>query len=554
MPDLPLTTRTPPENPQNQPTSTILLIVFVAALAVRVWGINWALPAVIHHDERNVGLAVLRALFSGSLAPRFYYYPALAVLSHLMAAVATFMVGSSSGLFGPLTDLRLQDYLPLARLLSAFAGAITVLIVAKTASFLRAGAGAPAATISAFAFLGVLHGHYATPDVSLTLFVQLAILFSLTSISRKLLRLSLWAAFFAAIAASFKYTGALAVIPAMLAAGLAGTAPRTMKRMALAAAVALLTFSALNIAAITDFPVFIDNLRAESQHYFVTGNLGVANIVSENPRGVVFHIRAILGDVGYLAAGLAILGLTVCALSTLGRSYLLVVCAFALPHLALFALARAAFARNVLPVTPALAVLAGVAIARLADACRTKSVRAKVVVLATALAAVLPARATLLNDCLMTRPCTLTRVQDWFIRKGERAGAKDYRVASLHSLWTPRTVGGNDLSIGEIFLQHARTGEDMPDPAWFIEQGVAFFTVENWGVTRYCSFEWPTRTLRLIRQHCILVETVQGWPPLPDWFPDHGFAAPRVDPGTYYGPTTEIYMLQPHLLPPGLAP
>ena len=554
MPDHPFPTRALHKGPRNLRTNSILLIVFVAALAVRIWGINWALPAVIHHDERNVGLAVLKALLAGSLAPQFYYYPALAVLSHYMAAIAAFLVGRSSGLLGTLADLRLQDYLPFARLLSAIAGALTILVVAKTAGSIRAGAGLPAATIGAFAFLGVLHSHYATPDTALALFIQLSLLFSFMSLSRKLPRLSLWAAFFAAIAASFKYTGALAVIPAVLAAGVAGPAPRRAGRIAVAAVVALLAFAALNIGAIMDFRVFIDHIRAEAQHYFVTGNLGVANLVTENPRGVMFHIRAMVGDVGYVAACLAFFGLIVCALSPPGRSYLLVLCAFALPHLVLFASARAGFSRNVLPLTPAVVVLAGVGVARLADGWRAESIRAKVVVLATALAVVLPARATLLNDYLMTRPCTLTRVQDWFIRSGEHAAGDGYRVASLHSLWAPRTVGGRDLSIGEIFLQRARAEQSMPDPAWFIEQGVVFFTVENWGVSRYCSFEWPASMLRLIRRHCALVDTVDGWPPQADWFPDYAFAAPRVGPTTYYGPTTEIYMLQPDLLRAGARP
>jgi len=537
-----------PQEPRNLRTNCILLIVFLAALAVRVWGISWALPAVIHHDERNVGLAVLRALFSGDPSPQFYYYPSLAVISHYVGAVAAFFVRSSSGLLGTLSDLRVQDYLPYARLLSAIFGALTVLVVAKTAKSIRPGACIPAAVISAFSFLGVLHGHYATPDASLTLFVQLAVLFSFLSLSRNSPRLSLWAAAFAAMAASFKYTGALVILPAILAAALAGPKRGRGKRMTITAAVALLIFLALNIGAVMDCPLLIDHIRFEAIHYLEAGNIGIANAASENPRGLVFHVRAMLGDVGYITAGLAILGIIVCASSPLGRKYLLLLAAFAIPHIALFSVARAAFPRNVLPITPAVAVLAGAAIARLADAFRTESVRPKVIVLATALALFLPARAALLNDYLMTGPCTLAKTQEWFVRNGDCVAKPGYRVASLHSLWTPRTAGGRDLSIGEIFLRHTRDMESLPQPAWFIRQGVVFFTVESWGIARYSNFEWPARMLRLIRKHCILVETIKGWPPEPRWLPDHGFAAPKIGPKTYFGPTTQIYMLHPYLL------
>ncbi len=553
VPDQPFPTATlceKPRNLRNLRTNSVLFIVFLAALAVRVWGVNWALPAVIHHDERNVGLTVLKALFSRDLSPQFYYYPALAVLMHYVAAVAAFLMRSSSGLLGTFTDLRVQDYLPYARLLSAIAGALTVLVVAKTARSIHPSAGIPAAVIATFSFLGVLHSHYATPDAALTLFVQLAILSSFLSLSRNRARLSLSAAVFAAIAASFKYTAALAVIPACLTAALAGPKRRWLKRALRPPFLGLLLFVLLNIGAVRRLPVFLEHIQAEAVHYFEAGNLGVPQMSSENPRGGVFHIRAMLGDVGYLAAGFAIFGIIVCASSPIGRKYLLVLAAFVIPHVALFSAARAAFPRNVLPVSPAVAVLAGVAVVRTADAIATAAIRPKVMVLATVLAVFLPARATLLNDYLMTRPCTLTKVQEWFTRNAERVAGPGYRVASLHSLWTPRTVGGRDLSIGETFLLHARNKKSLPDPTWFVEQGVVFFTVEKWGITRYCNFEWPARMLRLIRQHCVLVETIHGWPPEPRWFPDHSFAAPKIGPKTYFGPTTEIYMLKPYLIQP----
>ena len=250
-----------------------------------------------------------------------------------------------------------------------------------------------------------------------------------------------------------------------------------------------------------------------------------------------------------MAAGFAIFGIIACFTSPLGKKYLLILAAFVIPHAALFASARAAFPRNVLPITPAVAVLAGIAIAKFADAFKTGTVRHKVIVLTTAVAVFLPMRATILNDYVMTRPCTLTKAQQWFIQNAERVVRPGYRVASLHSLWTPRTVGGDDLSIGEIFVRHSSDESKLPDPVWFIQQGVVFFTIENWGVSRYGPFPWPARILRLVRRHCILVDTIKGWPPEPRWLPDHGFAAPKIGPQTYFGPTTEIYILQSHLLP-----
>ncbi|HUT03194.1 MAG TPA: glycosyltransferase family 39 protein [bacterium] len=539
-----------PHRPHSIQPIVGLAVVFAVAFAIRLVGINWALPAVIHHDERNVGLAVLKALFSGEPCPTFYYYPALAVFSHYVSAVVAFTVGKHYGLLGRLTDLRLPDYLPYARFASALAGALTVLVVAKTARDVRRGAGIPAGLVATFGFISVLHSHYATPDVSLTLFVQLALLFSFLSLSRRSPRSSFWAAAFAAFAASFKYTAFLVIIPAIVSAVLVGPKGNRMGRATQVAAVGFAIFAVINIGGIIDLPVLVDHVRAEAMHYFQAGNLGVPGVSCENPRGVMFHVRAALGDVGYVAAGLAILGIITCASSRLGRRYLLVSLAFVVPHLALFASARAAFPRNVLPLTPSVAILAGVGIARVAESVRTKSLRPKVIALVTGLAILLPARATLLNDYVMTRACSLARVQEWFIRNGEPVGGVGYRVASLHSLWTPRTVGARDLSIGEVFLERLKNQENLPDPAWFLEQGAVFFTIERWGVGRYSGLDWPDRMLGLIRHYCVLVDTISGWPPDARWFPNSGFAAPEVGPDTFFGPTVEIFILKPAFPPP----
>ncbi|MBN1592998.1 MAG: hypothetical protein JW941_07115, partial [Candidatus Coatesbacteria bacterium] len=166
-----------------------------------------------------------------------------------------------------------------------------------------------------------------------------------------------------------------------------------------------------------------------------------------------------------------------------------------------------------------------------------------------AFAIFLPLRATILNDIVMNRGSTLKETQEWFLKNGEKVAPHDYSVASMHSLWTPRTIGGHNVSIGEIFIGHLSDGGELPDASWFIEQGVVFFTLEDWGISRYSGFDWPTRMHRLIRRHCILLDTFRGWPPDPRWFPDHGFAAPTSSPRALFGPTIQIYMLQPHLLP-----
>lgn len=523
-----------------------LASVLVVAFAVRVWGLNWALPAIIHWDERNVGGAALEMLASGSICPDFFYHPSLAVLSHYLAAVLAFMIGSCRGLFSTIEDLRLSDCLPYCRFMSAISGVLTVAVVARTARLLRPAASIPAATVASFGFLSVLHSHYATPDIPLSLAVQLTTLLSFEAHCRQSKKMLMLAAVTGGMAASFKYTGAIAVISVLVAAASMPYEQRKMRRIASLALASLLTFLALNTCALLHPETFLDHIGFEAFHYYKAGNLGAGDFASDNPRGVFFHVRAVLGDIGYVAFGFAVFGLIMALRSPLGRKYILILSAYVLPHLALFGSSRAAFPRNALPISPGAAVLAGLGIACLAESIRTQDARRKVIVAATALAIALPARAALLNDYLLTRPCTLSEVQRWFIRNAERLAGPDYKVASIHSLWTPRSPGQVEFSVGDMFLKSSFDGSQLPDPTWFVEQGVVFFTIETWGIERYGANEWPGRIIRLIRQHCFLVEVIEGWPPNPRWFPDFSFASPEVGPNTYFGPTTEIYVFEPN--------
>ncbi|MCD6326408.1 glycosyltransferase family 39 protein [bacterium] len=521
----------------------VALILFIGAFAIRVWGVNWSLPAVIHHDEMNIGRAALGALVSGELVPKFYYHPMLAILVHSLAAIAAFLIGAFNGLYGSIAELRLADYLPLARAFSALCGALTVVVVAHTARCVRKEATILAALIASTGFISVLHGHYATPDAPLVLLIQLALLLSLRAVQTESWGRLFWAGAFAGAAASFKYTGAIALIPVSVAAVMMSRSGR-LRRASMVVLVGIGVFIALNIPALLDFGDLVEHVRFEAFHYFEAGNLGAANLVSENPGGLLFHIRAVLGDVGYMAGAFAILGLLGALSSSVGRRYALLILCFVAPHLALFASAKAAFPRNVLPITPIIAVLAGIGLVHAAQALQEGSLRPKIVFLATFFVIMLPLRAALLNDYLMTRKSTLAKTQEFLLANGERLAGRGFGVASLHSLWTPRTIGGKEVSIGEMFLRGSADGTRLVKPEWFVEEGFRVFTLESWGLRRYGGFEWPARLIALVQRYCVKVYEAPGWPPEPCWFPSHSFSAPKIDARTCFGPTIEVYLLR----------
>src|SRR3712207_984813 len=63
----------------------ILLALFAGAAILRVWGVQWSLPYVIHTDEPNIVDAGVRIVKSGNLNPQWFHYPALVI--YIQAAV-----------------------------------------------------------------------------------------------------------------------------------------------------------------------------------------------------------------------------------------------------------------------------------------------------------------------------------------------------------------------------------------------------------------------------------------------------------------------------------
>src|SRR5881397_704904 len=63
----------------------IAAILFLLAAGLRVWGVHWSLPYVIHADEPGIVDAAVRIVKSGNLNPHWFNYPSLVI--YLQAAI-----------------------------------------------------------------------------------------------------------------------------------------------------------------------------------------------------------------------------------------------------------------------------------------------------------------------------------------------------------------------------------------------------------------------------------------------------------------------------------
>src|SRR5215210_4508724 len=71
--------------PWLAPDWILLAALFAAAAALRLWGVSWSLPYVLHTDEPNIVDAGVRIVKSGNLNPQWFHYPALDI--YLQAAI-----------------------------------------------------------------------------------------------------------------------------------------------------------------------------------------------------------------------------------------------------------------------------------------------------------------------------------------------------------------------------------------------------------------------------------------------------------------------------------
>ena len=174
--------------------------IAVAALALRLWGINFGLPAIYRPDEDVVVGRAMGALH-GVLDPHFANWPHLYMY---ISAAWLALLKPLFPLFGPAAP-----YL-VVRLLDAAIGSATVLMLYRLGR--RAYGeltGVLAALFLAVAFLAVRDSHFATIDIPLAFacVAGLNVAFELSELDRT--RYQVMAGVLAGLAASVKYNGAL---------------------------------------------------------------------------------------------------------------------------------------------------------------------------------------------------------------------------------------------------------------------------------------------------------------------------------------------------------
>lgn len=371
-------------------------VVAALALVLRVPLVVAALPGVGNSDEPlNISVG-LRMASHGTLDAHTYRYPGL--LYEVVAGVTTAFraVGIRVPVHGAMrienlgvahTDSR--TFIVAIRLVGVAASVATCLLVwAAVREVLKAAelperwariAAAVAAATVAVSPLATANSAFATPDVYAALAVAFT-LYGATRVLRGARYAELLCGLGVGIALGAKYLAA-AVLPVVVAYALSPRRDRRVIRIVGVAAIAAAVF-ALTTPGIVTHPVSVlDGLRSEAVHY-QDGHVGAQG------DAIGYYLSALFGDQPLLLGSAAVAVVALFRTAGLIRRTLIVAFAYAIPQFLLLAVMTVRFDRNLVPLTPALAVLAGVAVPALLPRVHRRVVAAVTAV--TAAAAFIP--------------------------------------------------------------------------------------------------------------------------------------------------------------------
>jgi len=359
------------------PALAVLGLMMLAGLVLRVANNDYGLPYVYYVDEGSHFTKRAVEVFRDANPGYFQNPSAYTYLLHLTYRVVSLPFGGGEKVIGGYRN-NADWVFELSRGLAAvlcLAGVAAVYFVGRELWNRRTGL--VAAAILCFAFLPVAFSRIAVTDVGTLAPVALALLCSIRIHERGGWRWCAAAGASAGLAIGFKYTAGLALLaPALaIALPLAREHHRAALRAAAlgafaAGAAALIAFLVFNPYFFLDLKTALHQLRGQAELAGEQDKFG-----QENDTGVLYYLDSLTWGLGWAAALAAAAGAVLLARRDRFRLALLLVFPVAL-FLYLSVQSRF-FGRWLLPVYPALALLAGYAVVRGLELVRTRAPRAE---------------------------------------------------------------------------------------------------------------------------------------------------------------------------------
>src|SRR5579862_2327364 len=224
-----------------------VVLLLVACLLLRLWGIKQGLPYSYNSDEATHFVPVAIGFFGHDLNPHYFLNPP--GYSYLLYVVFELWFGSADAVRSAFTTDPTSVFV-LARVVSAVLGTVAVWLTYLAGErFFNRTVGLLAAAILGFAFLPVFYSHLALNDVPTLAPVALSFYGIAGVLKTGRVRDYILAGVGIGLAAAFKYTGGITLLCLLAASAAHATAvtPRAAaRRCALALGVALAAFLIAN--------------------------------------------------------------------------------------------------------------------------------------------------------------------------------------------------------------------------------------------------------------------------------------------------------------------
>jgi 4-amino-4-deoxy-L-arabinose transferase-like glycosyltransferase len=386
-------------------TWAILGAILVVALVLRLWNIDHNLPFVYNADEELHFVPKAVDMFGGSLNPGYFENPP--ALTYLL-----YLVFRLRFLGDDLRELFVTDPGPAfetARIVVALIGTLVVgLVYWAGARFYDRRVGLVAAAVMAVAFLPLFYSKHALNDTVTMAPVAVALVGCLLVYERGRWVDWLLAGGAIGVATATKYTAGAMVIVLLVAAALRVARDRSALKPALvgfavAIGALLLCFAILNPFAI------LHPGEARSQLSGQSDQASTAKLGQDDTLGWFYYVKTLTWGFGWLPMIAAIAGGVLALVRDWRRGLLLVVFPVVL-WLYLGEQGRH-FGRWLMPIYPALCILAGYAVVSAAEA-----IKVRVPVVIAVLAAVLCVQGVVQAvhiDTILGREDTRTQARAW---------------------------------------------------------------------------------------------------------------------------------------------
>ena len=351
-------------NPGKGRLPRAVYFLTAAAIFVRVIGIDFGLAESANWNPDEI-ISKTDPMIP-SLNPGWFGYGSFYI--YVLLVKDLILYGSANLIYGEALDGDFHDFLEkftylrfiVGRMLTAVLGGITVPVVYKVALGLGA---APFSSLVAAALmllfpLHILHSHYATVDVPLTLAMLLSALFALKTLDSERVLEFLLSGLLAGIATSIKYSGAVSLI-FPLAAFLILEEGQKKKILLVSVFLGFLAgFPGTSPFILADWSRFkadflfevSDKLHGDGGMHFLPGINGFSSLVF-HWTGIFSLIMAVFGSV---------------SLSLKTPRKLLIILSFLASYFLVAGSSLAVVPRYLIPLFPFLLILAGEGIGRLA--------------------------------------------------------------------------------------------------------------------------------------------------------------------------------------------